>query len=120
MPGVTHVVNESWFGGIYKDDKPENFFAQFGTDPNELLDVYPEFELPPDQLAAWQKDRAGCIVDSDLAKRHNWKIGDKLNIRGTIFPLNLELTVRGIFSGPTPTATVYFNNTYLGRGLPRT
>jgi putative ABC transport system permease protein len=118
MPGVTHVVNETWFGGIYKDDKPENFFAQFGTDPNELLDVYPEFELPPDQLAAWQKDRAGCIVDGDLAKRHNWKVGDKLNIRGTIFPLNLELTVRGIFNAPAPTASLYFNNTYLDEGYP--
>jgi putative ABC transport system permease protein len=118
MPGVAHVVNQSWFGGIYKDDKPENFFAQFGTDPTELMDVYPEFQIPPDQLADWQKDRAGCIVDSDLAKRHNWKTGDKLNIRGTIFPLNLELTIRGIFTAPTPTATVYFNNTYLDEGYP--
>lgn len=118
MPGVTHVVNQTWFGGIYKDQKPENFFAQFGTDPNELLDVYPEFQMPPDQLAAWQKDRAGCIVDSDLAKRHNWQIGDKLNVKGTIFPLNLELTIRGIFSAPAPTASIYFNNTYLDEGYP--
>ena len=119
MAGVSHVVNQTWFGGIYKDDKPENFFAQFGTDPNEVLDVYPEFQMPADQLAAWQKDRAGCIVDSDLAKRHNWKIGDKLNIRGTIFPLNLELTIRGIYTAPTPTASIYFNNTYLDEGWPQ-
>ena len=26
------MVPVSWFGGIYKDQKPENFFAQFGTD----------------------------------------------------------------------------------------
>lgn len=118
MPGVTHVVNQTWFGGIYKDQKPENFFAQFGTDPNELLDVYPEFQMPSDQLAAWQKDRAGCIVDGDLAKRHNWQIGDKLNLKGTIFPLNLELTIRGIFTAPAPTASIYFNNTYLDEGYP--
>src|SRR5581483_2027001 len=118
MPGVTHVVNQTWFGGIYKDDKPENFFAQFGTDPGELMDVYPEFQMPADQLAAWQKDRAGCIVDSDLAKRHNWKIGDKLNIKGTIFPVNPELTIRGIFTAPSPTASIYFNNTYLDEGYP--
>ena len=28
LPGVVAVVPVSWFGGIYKDQKPENFFAQ--------------------------------------------------------------------------------------------
>lgn len=118
MPGVTHVVNQTWFGGIYKDDKPENFFAQFATDPEELFDVYPEFQMPPDQLEAWKHDRAGCIVDSDLAKRHNWKIGDRINLKGTIFPVNPELTIRGIFTSPSPSNSVYFNNTYIDEGYP--
>src|SRR6202044_3066666 len=34
VPGVVAVVPNSWFGGIYKDNKPENFFAQFGTAPD--------------------------------------------------------------------------------------
>nr|MBA3915173.1 ABC transporter permease [Terriglobales bacterium] len=68
LPGVTHVVNQSWFGGLYKDDKPENFFAQFGTDPQEFFDTYPEFKIPPDQLAAWQHDRAGAVADAELVK----------------------------------------------------
>src|ERR1700751_5396402 len=76
IPGVTHVVNEQWFGGQYKDDKPQNFFAQFGTDPQELFDVYPEAKIPPDQVAAWQKDRAGCVVDSELAQKFGWQLGD--------------------------------------------
>ena len=33
IPGVKEVVNQQWFGGQYKDDKANNFFAQFGTDP---------------------------------------------------------------------------------------
>src|SRR5215472_6880916 len=32
VPGVVAVVPVSWFGGVYKDNKPENFFAKFGTD----------------------------------------------------------------------------------------
>jgi putative ABC transport system permease protein len=118
MPGVRHVVNQTWFGGIYKDQKPENFFAQFGTDPEELFDVYPEFQMPADQLEAWKHDRAGCIVDSDLAKRQHWKIGDRINLKGTIFPVNPELTIRGIFTSPSPTDSVYFNTTYIDEGYP--
>jgi putative ABC transport system permease protein len=113
IPGVKHVVNSSWFGGQYKDDRPENFFAQFATDPQELLQVYSEFHMPKDQVEAWQRDRAGCIVDSGLAKQHGWQIGDRLYIKGTIFPANLELTIRGIFTADQPTESIYFNDVYL-------
>jgi putative ABC transport system permease protein len=119
IPGVKNVVNETWFGGQYKDDKPENFFAQFATDPNEFFDVLRDFHIPPDQLEAWKKDRAGCVVDAELAKKHQWKIGDRLNIKGTIFPVDLELTIRGIFSTASPTESVYFNNTYIDEGYPK-
>ncbi|MBZ5497173.1 MAG: FtsX-like permease family protein [Acidobacteriia bacterium] len=118
LPGVKQVVNETWFGGQYKDDRPENFFAQFGTDPQELLQVYPELQIPADQVAAWQRDRAGCIVDRDLAQKYGWKPGDRLYIKGTIFPANLELNIRGIFSAPQPTQSIYFNNVYLEEAYP--
>jgi hypothetical protein len=39
VPGVVAVAPTQWFGGQYKDDKPENFFAQFGTDPQEIFMV---------------------------------------------------------------------------------
>jgi len=119
IPGVKNVVNETWFGGQYKDDKPENFFAQFGTDPNEIFEVLKDFQIPPDQLEAWKKDRAGCVVDAELAKKHGWKIGDRLNIKGTIFPVDLELTIRGMFTAPQATESVYFNNTYIDEGFPK-
>lgn len=118
MPGVRHVVPQQWFGGQYKDAKPENFFAQFGTDPTEIFDVYKEFQIPADQLEAWQKDRAGCVVDSELAKKHGWKIGDRIFLTGTIFPVNLELTLRGIFAAPAQTQSLYFNRTYLQEAYP--
>jgi putative ABC transport system permease protein len=118
IPGVKQVVNETWFGGQYKDDKPENFFAQFGTDPNELFEVQKDFHIAPDQLDAWKKDRAGCVADAELAKKFGWKIGDRVNIKGTIFPINLELTLRGTFTAPENTETLYFNNTYLDEGYP--
>jgi putative ABC transport system permease protein len=116
IPGVTHVVNQSWFGGQYKDAKPENMFAQFGTDPQEFFDVYTDFHIPPDQLQAWQKDRAGCVVDAELAKKHGWKLGDKIYIKGVIFPTNLDLTIRGIYTASTPTESIYFDSKYLEEG----
>ena len=45
VPGVVAVVPTSWFGGLYKDDKPEHFFAQFGTDPEEFFKVYRDITI---------------------------------------------------------------------------
>jgi len=113
VPGVTAVVPNSWFGGLYKDNKPENFFAQFGTDPEEFPKVYPELQIPADQLAAWQRDRAGVIVSDELARQFGWKLGDRIVLQGTIYPMNLELTIRGIYHWPTTNKTVYFNAKYV-------
>ena len=111
--GVAAVVPQNWFGGVYKDDKSHNFFAQFGTDPEEFFKVFKDWQIPPDQMAAWQHDRAGAIVDADIAQKFGWKVGQKVIITGTIFPVNLELTIRGIFKAPNPTNALYYNQTYV-------
>ncbi|MGB8915088.1 MAG: FtsX-like permease family protein, partial [Candidatus Sulfotelmatobacter sp.] len=113
IPGVVAVVPVSWFGGIYKDQKPENFFAQFGTDPEEFFKVYRDIQMPEDQRIAWQRDRQGVIVDDTLAKKFGWKLGDRIVLQGTIYPVNLELYVRGIFTSYPDNKSVYFNTKYV-------
>jgi putative ABC transport system permease protein len=118
VPGVVAVAPTQWFGGLYRDERPENFFAQFGTDPQAIFTVMTDFKIPPDQLEAWQRDQAGAVVDSELAKKYGWKIGDRVPIKGTIFPVDLELTIRGIFVAPQPTITLYFNWKYVEEAVP--
>ncbi len=118
IPGVVDALPENWFGGKYKDDTSGNFFAQFGTDPEDFFDVYKEFQIPADQVAAWKRDRAGAVVDSELAKKYGWTVGQHIVIIGQIFPVNLELTIRGIFKAPEPTQSLYFNEKYVEEAVP--
>jgi putative ABC transport system permease protein len=118
VPGVAVVVPTQWFGGKYIDDKPEHFFAQFATDPEELFKVYTDGKIPADQLSAWQHDQTGAVVDSELAKKFGWKVGDRIVLMGTIWDANLELTIRGIFTAPQPTQTIYFSRKYLEESIP--
>ena len=113
VPGVVAVAPVSWFGGIYKDQKPENFFAQFGTDPDEFFKVFRDIQMPADQLAAWQHDRQGVIVDDTLANKYGWKLGDRIVLQGTIYPVDLELYVRGIFHSYPDNKSLYFNSKYV-------
>jgi putative ABC transport system permease protein len=113
IPGVVAVAPMTWFGGRYRDDRAENFFAQLATDPDEYLKVASDKIVPPDQVAAWQRDRAGAMVDVTLADKYGWKVGDKITLLGTIFPVNLDLTIRGIYHRDPPQNALYFNAKYL-------
>jgi putative ABC transport system permease protein len=113
IPGVVAVVPVSWFGGIYKDQKPENFFAQFGTDPDEFFKVYRDVSMPAEQVTAWQRDRQGVIVNDSLAAKYGWKLGDRITLQGTIYPVNLELIVRGIYHTNPDNKSVYYNAKYV-------
>ncbi len=117
MPGVVAIVPMTWFGGVYKDDKPQNFFAQMATDPEEYLKVASDKILPPEQAQAWIHDRAGAMVDETLARKYGWKLGDRITLKGSIFPINLELTIRGIYHRDPPQNTLYFNYKYLEEGV---
>ena len=113
VPGVVHVAPMTWFGGKYKDDRPENFFAQFATDPSEYMEVAADKIVPPEQVKAWQQDRTGCMVDQALASKHGWKLGDRVVLLGSIFPANLELTIRAIYTIDPPNNSLYFHTKYL-------
>src|ERR1700678_895168 len=118
LPGVVAIVPMTYFGGVYKDDRPENSFAQFATDPSEYMKVGSDKIVPADQLLAWQRDRAGAMVDVELAKKFGWKIGDRITLQGTFLPVNPELTIRAIFSMDPPPRSLYFHTAYLEEAIP--
>ncbi len=118
LPGVVAVAPMIFFGGKYIDDRPEHAFAQFATDPDEYLKVATDKAVPADQLAAWQHDRAGALVDVELAKKMGWKIGDRITLQGTYFPVNPELTIRAMFTMDPAPHSMYFNAKYLDEALP--
>jgi putative ABC transport system permease protein len=99
--GVALATHNTWFGGVYQD--PSNFFAQIAVEPESFLKIYPEYRVPPDQLAAWDADRQGVIVGVDLARRFNWKVGDRVPIQGTIWQpksgQTWEFNISGLYDG---------------------
>lgn len=115
VDGVEKVVISNWFGGIYKDQSFANFFAQFAVD-GPFFDLYPEFLLKPAELAAWKADRRGAMMGRNLADQHGFKVGDRMALKGAIYPGEWEFTVRGIYEprdSTTVTRQMYFHWEYL-------
>ena len=118
IPGVKEVMVWQWFGGTYKDNRDtKNMFARFGAEPDRIFRVRPDFEMPEDQKLAFQRERTGCIVSTELANKLNFKIGDRITLLGDIFPVNLELKLVGIYKDPDASETLYFNREYLRDAL---
>ena len=120
LAGVKEVVSRSWFGGIYIDNRPEHFFPRFATDPEKIFNVYPEMRIDPDQLKAFQNERTAAAIGKTLAEKQGFKLGQKVTIKGDIYPTDIELTVRAIFEGTQDSSdnVMYFHRKYIEESLP--
>lgn len=112
VPGVVATCPSNWFGGIYKEDKPQYMFAQFFVDPKTLFDVQFESEISAEEKAAFQRERTAAVVGKKLADKYGWKLGDVIELKGAIYPLDVRLTLRGIYTGPHDTS-FYFHRDYV-------
>jgi putative ABC transport system permease protein len=83
VPGVKMVTYANWFGGAYQD--PHNQVFSFAVEPN-YIDLYPEIDVSAAERKAFDDTRTGILVGEKLAKRFNWKVGDKIPLQSTIFP----------------------------------
>jgi putative ABC transport system permease protein len=121
VDGVARVSWGSWFGGIYQDEK--NFFPNYAVEPYGYLDLYPEFVLPDEELAAFRRERTACVVGRKTAARFGWKLGQTITLRGTIYPGEWPMTIRVIFRGRDKTADeapLLFHWEYVNEGIKRT
>jgi putative ABC transport system permease protein len=113
--GISAAVPYAWFGGMFEDEKMP--FAQFATDPNYVFDVWPDFKIAEDQLSSFKTNRQGCVIDRRIAEKRKWKVGDRIRLKGTFYPVDLDLELVGTFDSPKNTDSLWFNWKYLDESL---
>ena len=119
LPGVTEIVRMNWFGGSYIDQKSEHQFARFSTsDPEALLKVFDEASIVQGTAKDWIDDRSGLLAGELLMKKYGWRLGQKITLKGDIYPVTLELTILATFKAPDETG-VYFHHQTIEEALPR-
>ena len=95
-----HLQKMNWFGGIWKD--PKDWFANFAVDHTVHRELWSEFKVADDQYARLCELKTGTIVGNSLMKRFDWKVGQRITLKGTIYPCDADLEIVGTFSGPNP------------------
>jgi putative ABC transport system permease protein len=102
VAGVKAVTFQNWFGGKLAID-PDEFFASIATSDNGF-DVYSEIQIAPEAVARWKTDKTGAIVGDSLAAKYHWQVGDKVILKGTIYPGDWQFTIDGIYKVPQQSA----------------
>ena len=144
VPGVKRVAKTMWFGGSLPAKKEgqadptasegdsttdwSNFFNNMGVDAENYFAIYPELVIPPDQWRSFKETRQGCVIGNKLAKKFNWKVGDKFFLESFIPPYRrrsgpFEFVVSGIYDADlakfpgTDVSTMYFHYDYIKEGV---
>jgi putative ABC transport system permease protein len=97
VEGVKAVTIQNWFGGQYRDER--SFFAQFAVEAASFFPMYPELVFDPQQYQDFLRDRSGAAIGRQLAEEFGFKLGDRIPLKGTIYPGTWEFTVRAIYEG---------------------
>jgi putative ABC transport system permease protein len=108
VPGVAGVNHYSWFGGIY--DEPKNMFPNFALDPETVAAVWPDYGVDPAALARFRRIRNGALVGEQTLRKFGWRIGQPVTLRGTIFPVDLTFEIVGVIPAAGGNPIVFWFN----------
>jgi putative ABC transport system permease protein len=115
IPGVVAVSPEIWFGGVYKDDRPENWIGQLSADPDIYFDkIFDDAKIEPKVNAEWKTTRNGFVAGQSLVNKFHWKPGDHIVLKGTYIQLNLDLVFIGPYSAGDE-SNIFFHNAFLNQ-----
>lgn len=117
MPGVKVCTKFTWFGGVYKD--PENFFPNFACEAEKLFHVFTESAIDPMQRDDFIREKSACVVGIKTMQRFGWKIGDRITLLGELWPVDVELIIRGVYRGGIDETNLFFHHDYFDELMGR-
>jgi putative ABC transport system permease protein len=119
LRGVVATTVLAQFRGIYRDESAANIFPRFAADASTFLTVFDDAVIVEGSAEAWRRDRAAALVGERILRKYGWKLGNRITIRGTLYPVDLDLVVAAVYRLPYETsASLFFHREYLEEAWP--
>jgi putative ABC transport system permease protein len=115
LPHVKAALSETYFGGMYHDSHDQ--LAATSLDIDQIIDVYPDFGIDPATLAALKHERMACLAGVGVMRLHHWRVGDHITLKGTLYPIDVQLKIVGTLGRKYPTM-ILMRRDYLEEILP--
>ena len=116
---VEEVTPQSWFQGIYRDQRPENVFPRFTIDPATFRTVFYDWDFDEDEWQAFVSQRTAFAAGRALAEAQGWSIGDSIAVQGDVWPVDVELELRAVFDAEQEgeERQIFFHRQYVEQAL---
>jgi len=96
LPGVAAATPVNMVDSLYGGhDDP--MWALAG-DPTTFFKIYTRWHLPEEQLAAYTREKTAAVAGRRTALKYAWKLGDRIHLRSPGYHVDLDLTLRGIYT----------------------
>lgn len=113
--GVVAAASWTWFGGAFREEKGVEF-PNFAIEPDAIGVVWEDWGIDPKQLEDFRRNRDAALVGRGTLDANQWKIGDLVTLKSTVFPLELQFRIVGeIPSARAP--HFWFQREYLDQAL---
>src|SRR5712692_1308157 len=117
IPHVEAVAAYSVFLGTYRD--PNTQIGILAVDPDHIREIFPDWEISAETERKFQSLRIAALVATNLMKLYRWKVGDTIILRGTLYPVDLQLTIVGVVSEEGAGPRILFRRDYMEELLGR-
>src|SRR6202790_407226 len=117
VPHVEAVAAYSVFLATYRD--PTEQLGVLAVDDDHIHDIFPDWDLSAEAEHEFRSMRTAALVATNLMKVYGWKVGQTIMLRGTMYPVDLQLTIVGVLSEAGAGPRIIFRRDYMEELLGR-
>jgi putative ABC transport system permease protein len=117
VPHVEAVAAYSVFLATYQD--PTQQLGVLAVDSDHIHDIFPDWDVSPEANHEFQSVRTAALVANNLMKAYGWKVGQTIMLRGTMYPVDVQLTIVGTLSEAAAGPRIIFRRDYMEELLGR-
>jgi putative ABC transport system permease protein len=117
VPHVEAVASYSVFMATYRD--PSEQLGVLAVDDDHIHEIFPDWDVSAETEHEFKTIRTAALVAPPLMKRYGWKVGQTIMLKGTLYPVNVQLTIVGVMNEQASGPRIIFRRDYMEELLGR-
>jgi putative ABC transport system permease protein len=117
LPHVQAVAAYSVFLATYRD--PNEQLGVLAVDNDHIGEIFPDWDISEEADHDFKSIRTAALVATNLMKVYGWKVGQTFMLRGTMYPVDLQLTIVGVLNEEAAGPRIIFRRDYMEELLGR-
>ena len=117
VPHVEAVAAYSVFLATYRD--PTEQLGVLAVDDDHIREIFPDWDIGAEAEHDFESMRTAALVATNLMKVYGWHVGQTIMLHGTMYPVDLQLTIVGVLNEEAAGPRIIFRRDYMEELLGR-